>query len=90
MPRYEVIYLLCTIALGSWIAVWMFVEWEEVILGAMFLLGLVPIREPFELPFFLYPLQHIVRLFAIVFLLMMIYMAYHIEEYAENIKESRR
>jgi len=79
------------IAIGSYVAVYMWFDWQGIILGVMFLFGFVSWRDyPFILPWFLYPLQHIVRLFVIVFFLMIIYMAYHIEELAENIKESRR
>ena len=86
MPRYEIqiIYLLCIIAIGSWIVVWMFVEWQQIILGVMLLLGFGLHNE---LPWFLHFLEPLVKLFAIVFLLMIIHMAYYIEEYAKNIFE---
>ncbi len=85
MPKYQIVYLLCMIALGSWIAVWMFVDWQQIILAILFLLDFGLSNE---LPSFLDPLQHIVRLFAIIFLLMIIHMAYYIEDYAEKIKEN--
>lgn len=84
MSRYEILYLLCMIAIGSWIAVWMFFDWQQIIFAILFLLGF---GFHNELPYFLDPLEHLVKLFAIIFLLMIIHMDYHIEDYAERIRE---
>jgi len=84
-----IIELLAIIAIGSFLSVYMFVDWQGIILGVMFLLGFISWREPAILPWFLYPLEPIIKLFAIAFLLIMVYMAYDINEMAERIKEER-
>lgn len=84
---YILPYLLGMIAVSASIVCYLWFLWQDVILGAMLLLGFVSIWDPFILPWFLYPLEPIIKLFAVLWFLMTLYMAWSIDEIAENIKE---
>lgn len=90
MSRYEIVYLLFIIALGSYVAVWMFVKWQDFILSMMFITGLISAKDiMFGLPWFLYCLRYVVQTFAVILMLVLIHMAYYIDDYAEQIRRER-
>jgi hypothetical protein len=79
-------YILGMIAAGTYVSVYFWFQWQDVILGVMFLFGFVSWRDPFILPWFLYPLEVIVKGFAIVFFLIIVLVAENIDKTLEDMK----
>jgi hypothetical protein len=61
--------------------------WKDLILGAMFLLGFASIHDPYVFPWFLYPLEPIIKFLAVFWFLLTLHMALSIDELAKNILE---
>lgn len=85
---YHLLYVLGLIAAGSWAAVYMFTNWKGVILGLLVIFGVMAMKDTiFPFPWFLYPLEYPVKAAAIIFMLLVIDISYHINEIMTKLKE---